>query len=190
MQRCWVFHTQQFLRCIKNGPPSKGHPAWQLWEALVSTWASIPVECFPHLVQSMPCRIEAVLGAKGLELNIRMVLLMFCTLSVTHHPEDRKVLKPAPLKYHWTEPDSRFTSWHWLRVWQLFYWRSWSPSFWAVLVPAPVLGVLMILFVRYPSSPHWCWGCRLVSAPHWTSWPWQTDTKQHSFIFHYVFYAK
>ncbi|XP_070304203.1 uncharacterized protein [Salvelinus sp. IW2-2015] len=34
--------------CIKNGPPSKGHPAnlTQLWEALESTWASIPVESF------------------------------------------------------------------------------------------------------------------------------------------------
>ena len=32
-----------------------------LWEALESTWASIPVECFQHLVESMPRRIEAVL---------------------------------------------------------------------------------------------------------------------------------
>ena len=42
--------------CIKNGPPPKGHPAnlTQLWEALESTWASIPVEYFQHLVESMP----------------------------------------------------------------------------------------------------------------------------------------
>ena len=33
---------------IKNGPPPKGHPAnlTQLWKALESTWASIPVERF------------------------------------------------------------------------------------------------------------------------------------------------
>jgi hypothetical protein len=50
------FHTQQFTVCIKNGPPPKGHPAnlTQLWEALESTWASIPVERFQHLVGSMP----------------------------------------------------------------------------------------------------------------------------------------
>jgi hypothetical protein len=50
------FHAQQFPMCIKNGPPSKGHPAnlTQLWEALESTWASIPVECFRPLVESMP----------------------------------------------------------------------------------------------------------------------------------------
>ena len=65
---CWAFHTQQFPVCIKNGPPPKGHPAnlTQLWEALESTWASIPVERFRHLVESMPRQIEAVLkGKKG-----------------------------------------------------------------------------------------------------------------------------
>ena len=52
--------------CIKNGPPPKGHPAnlTQLWEALESTWASILVEHFRHLVESTPRRIEAVLMAK------------------------------------------------------------------------------------------------------------------------------
>ena len=40
--------NKQFAVCIKNGPPPKGHPAnlTQLWEALKSTWASIPVERF------------------------------------------------------------------------------------------------------------------------------------------------
>jgi hypothetical protein len=37
----------------------------QLWEALESTWASIPVELFRHHVESMPRRIVAVLRAKG-----------------------------------------------------------------------------------------------------------------------------
>ena len=48
---------------IKNGLPPKGHPAnlTQLWEA----WASIPVERFRHLVESMLRRIEAVLRANG-----------------------------------------------------------------------------------------------------------------------------
>jgi hypothetical protein len=27
LQRCWGFHTQLFLVCIKNGSPPKGHPA-------------------------------------------------------------------------------------------------------------------------------------------------------------------
>ena len=48
-QQCWrVFHAQQFPVCIKNGPPPKKHPAnlTQLWEALESTWASLPVEHF------------------------------------------------------------------------------------------------------------------------------------------------
>jgi hypothetical protein len=49
------FHTQQFPLCIKNGPPPKRHLAnlTQLWEALESTWASIPVECL------IPCRVHA-----------------------------------------------------------------------------------------------------------------------------------
>jgi hypothetical protein len=60
LQRCWVFHTQQLPVCIKNGPPPKGHPAnlTQLWEALESTWTSIPVERFQHHVESMPRRIR------------------------------------------------------------------------------------------------------------------------------------
>jgi hypothetical protein len=36
LQLSWVFHTQQFLVCIKNGQTPNGHPAnlTQLWEAL------------------------------------------------------------------------------------------------------------------------------------------------------------
>jgi hypothetical protein len=75
-----VFHTQQFHVCIKNGPPPKFHPAnlTQLWEALESTWASIPVERFRQHLESMPRRIEAVPRA---QLNIRMVFPMFGILS-------------------------------------------------------------------------------------------------------------
>ena len=62
---------------FNQGPPPKGHPAdlTQLWEALESTWANI----FPHLVESVPRRIEAVLMT---EVGGQKVLLMFCTLSV------------------------------------------------------------------------------------------------------------
>ena len=56
LQRCWVFHAQKCPVCIKNGPPPKENPAnlIQPWEALASTWASISVECFRHLVDAMP----------------------------------------------------------------------------------------------------------------------------------------
>jgi hypothetical protein len=56
LQRYWVFHAQQFPMCIRNGPSPKGHPAnlTQLWEALKSTWASIPVEHIRDIVESMP----------------------------------------------------------------------------------------------------------------------------------------
>jgi predicted oxidoreductase (fatty acid repression mutant protein) len=50
LQRFWVFHTQQFPVCIENGAPAK---STQLWEALESTWASIPVEHFRHLVEAI-----------------------------------------------------------------------------------------------------------------------------------------
>ena len=48
LQRCWVFNAKKLPVCIKNGPPPKAHPGnlTQLWEALESTWASIPVERF------------------------------------------------------------------------------------------------------------------------------------------------
>jgi hypothetical protein len=61
LQCCWVFHAQQFPMCIKNSSPPKGHPAnlAQLLEALESS-ASIPVECFRHLIESIPQRIKAV----------------------------------------------------------------------------------------------------------------------------------
>jgi hypothetical protein len=79
------FHAQHFSVCLKNVSPPKGHPAnlTQLWEALEWTWASIPVECFRHIVESMPWWIEAVLRAKtGVQLNVRNVFLMFCKISV------------------------------------------------------------------------------------------------------------
>ena len=66
LQRCWVFHTQQFPVCIKNGPPLKGHPA------NLTTVGSIGVNIDQHPCGTLttPCsvhvqRIEAVVRAKG-----------------------------------------------------------------------------------------------------------------------------
>ncbi len=39
----------------------------QLRDAVMSIWTKISEECFQHLVESMPQRIEAVLKAKGVE---------------------------------------------------------------------------------------------------------------------------
>ena len=56
LQRCWVFHIQRFPVCIENSPPPKGHQANLIKqsEALESAWATIPVERFRHLVDSIP----------------------------------------------------------------------------------------------------------------------------------------
>jgi hypothetical protein len=81
LHRYWVFHTRQFSVCIKNGPPPKWHPAilTQLCEALESTWASIPMERFRHLVESIPRQIEVVVRAKVAGgFNIMKMFLMFC----------------------------------------------------------------------------------------------------------------
>ena len=56
-------------RVYQECPPPKGHHAnlTQMWEALESTWARIPVERFRHLfsVHTFHCRlIEAVLRAE------------------------------------------------------------------------------------------------------------------------------
>ena len=85
LQQCWDFHGQQFLTCIQNGPPHKGHPAHftQLWDALEPTCARIPVKRFRYVVESMSRGIEAVLRAKGgVQLNIRKVFQMFGILSI------------------------------------------------------------------------------------------------------------
>jgi len=37
----------------------------QLCDAIMSIWTKLPEECFQHLVESMPRRIEAALKAKG-----------------------------------------------------------------------------------------------------------------------------
>ena len=62
LQHCWVFHAQQFPGCIKNGPPVN---LTQLLDAFESTRASISVERFQNLIESMLQQTEAVLRAKG-----------------------------------------------------------------------------------------------------------------------------
>ena len=51
--------------CVYQQSAPTQRTSRQLWESLVSTWASIPVERVQHLVEYMPQRIEAVLDAKG-----------------------------------------------------------------------------------------------------------------------------
>jgi hypothetical protein len=125
--------------CIMNGPPTKGHPAnlTQLWEALASTRASIPMESFRHLVESMPRRIEVVPRAQWVQLNIRKVFLMFCTLSVfsyinifvfRYHILYHKgtVFLPHQLSYQWLFSYSLSTSRSRPQHWRVDYSTSTS----------------------------------------------------------------
>ena len=56
LQRCWVFHAQQFPVCIKNGPPTIGHPA------NLTTVGSIGVNMGQHPcgTLSTPCRVHVL----------------------------------------------------------------------------------------------------------------------------------
>ena len=61
------FFTLNSFLCVSRmvHHPKDIQWTWQkLWDALESTWASIPGERFQHLEDSMPWRIEAVLRAK------------------------------------------------------------------------------------------------------------------------------
>uniref|UniRef100_A0A8D0AUU4 Tc1-like transposase DDE domain-containing protein n=1 Tax=Sander lucioperca TaxID=283035 RepID=A0A8D0AUU4_SANLU len=53
--------VERELRALDVHPTS----LHQLQDAILSIWANISRECFQHLVESMPRRIEAVLKAKG-----------------------------------------------------------------------------------------------------------------------------
>ena len=81
------FHSQQFPVCTMNYPPPKGHPA-----NLTQLWGSIGVNMGQHHcgTLSTPCnqcldKLRLFWGQKGVQLNIRKVFLMFCTLSVYTH---------------------------------------------------------------------------------------------------------
>ena len=58
LQRCWVFHDQQFPVYIMNGPQPKGHPAnlTELWEACVKMGQH------PRGTLSTPCRVHALMN--------------------------------------------------------------------------------------------------------------------------------
>jgi hypothetical protein len=59
--------------------PKDIKPTWQLWEALKSTWGSIPVERFRHLVESMPQQIEDVLRATQYSEGVPNVIFVTWT---------------------------------------------------------------------------------------------------------------
>ncbi len=50
----------------------------QLCDAIVSIWTKISEDCFHHLVESMPWRIQAVLDAKGVQPGTSKVYLIKC----------------------------------------------------------------------------------------------------------------
>jgi hypothetical protein len=56
LQRCWVFHSQQFPVCIKNGPPPQ-----RTTSQLDTTVGSIGVKMdqYPYETLLTPCRIHA-----------------------------------------------------------------------------------------------------------------------------------
>jgi hypothetical protein len=69
-------------KCLWTGYGSRHQLDKQpTWQALEWTWASIPVECFRHLVESMHWQIEAVLISvvvEGIRRYIPYTHLFFC----------------------------------------------------------------------------------------------------------------
>jgi hypothetical protein len=60
----------------------------QLWDALESTLASIPVEHFWSLVEFMPQRIEAVLRTKGdKRVLYTQCIIVYCSCALVFKPE-------------------------------------------------------------------------------------------------------
>ena len=118
------FFTLKFSR-IKNGPTPKGHPSSlrQLWEALESTWASFPVECFWHLVEFKPDKSRLFWGQK---LNIRKLFLMFCTLSVCLHIRKGHANTPVfvNIKMYFLKVMLRSCSLGAFELWMMVYWKK------------------------------------------------------------------
>jgi len=52
--------------CALDVHPTNLH---QLQDAILSIWANISKECLHLLVESMPCRIKAVLKVKGSQIQ-------------------------------------------------------------------------------------------------------------------------
>jgi len=51
----------------------------QLQDAILSIWANIAKECFRHLIESMLCRIKAVLKAKGGLFTLQTMFMIMIT---------------------------------------------------------------------------------------------------------------
>ena len=85
LQRCWGFHSQQFPLCIKNGlPPKRTSSQLDNWGKHWSQHGPASLRNAWHFV---PCPDKLrLLRAKGVQLNIRKVFLMFCPLSVNRLP--------------------------------------------------------------------------------------------------------
>ena len=161
-QRCWVF-KQQFPVFIKNGPsPSKRHPAnlTQLWEALESPWASIPVERFRHLEDSMPDELKLFWGQKWVQLNIRKVFQMVCVLGVYKTQENQDfwlcwAFKPYPEMTNTPTMDAIVWGWCW--------------AFWHKTEKGTVWWKMLYIYCRFKSR-HVTWSCKTdPSLEEWTS---------------------
>ena len=50
---------------VDRARPNRPTSLPDLTEALVAEWKQIPTAMFQHLVESLPRRVEAVVGAKG-----------------------------------------------------------------------------------------------------------------------------
>ena len=87
---------------VYHSSPCKGHPAnlTQLWEALESTGASIYVNRFQHLVESIPPQIGLFWGQKG-GWNSEGVLNIFFTpcMSRICHFSVRSSQRDSQLKW-------------------------------------------------------------------------------------------
>ena len=110
----FFLYPQQFPVCIKNGPPPNGHPAnlTQLWEALESTWDSILVERFRHLVVHAPTNWVLFWGQKRGQLNIRKVFRLCCTAFII--PTGQKLGKSTLFPCNFNQNDSMW--WLWINV--------------------------------------------------------------------------
>ncbi len=65
--------------CIMDVQPTNQQ---QLCDAIMLIWTKISEECFKNLVESMPCRIKAVLKVKGIQPGTSKVYLINWPVSV------------------------------------------------------------------------------------------------------------
>ena len=75
------FYTQQFV-CIKNGPPLKGHPTWGSVGSIGVNMGQYPCGALSTPCSPCPGELRLYRGQKGVQLNIRKVFLIVCTLGI------------------------------------------------------------------------------------------------------------